>query len=295
MTAKEKYISFAQQHCEIPAMITPWYMNALFGDAWDVVVKEENGEVIAALPFMLETEGMFDSNVTHPLQPVAGAFILPDFRNASQAPGILDDLFSSLPKMHGMIQAFTPELMPFLPEKMKKKTLEREVLQGFESSNAISETMDCDVYDRIQASEDEGMVIARRPLEDFFSLAGEFMKKEKITEDFLMDFDGALYREQRVKLFFADNAEGELQGAVWVILGDDAAYPMMLLGKTEEAKLFLTRKTIDYCLDKENLPTVIFHSGYGVDTVAFGSKKQAYPLVKYARSKMFGFLGNLFD
>lgn len=55
MTAKEKYIEFAQEHKEVCIYDSPWWLDTVCGGGyWDVVLTEENNRVTGALCFFVK-------------------------------------------------------------------------------------------------------------------------------------------------------------------------------------------------------------------------------------------------
>lgn len=54
MINKQRYIEFSDSEKTIPIFSKGWWMDAVCGDSWDVILIEENNRIIAALPYYLE-------------------------------------------------------------------------------------------------------------------------------------------------------------------------------------------------------------------------------------------------
>ncbi|MEL3901256.1 MAG: hypothetical protein P1P60_00255 [Treponema phagedenis] len=52
MTNKEKYRNFYKSHPDICVFSAPWWLDAVAGEAWDVILIEEGGSIIASFPYV---------------------------------------------------------------------------------------------------------------------------------------------------------------------------------------------------------------------------------------------------
>lgn len=52
MSNKEKYRQFYTSHPDICVFSAPWWLDAVAGDTWDVVLIEEGGSIIASFPYV---------------------------------------------------------------------------------------------------------------------------------------------------------------------------------------------------------------------------------------------------
>ncbi|MDD4738602.1 MAG: GNAT family N-acetyltransferase, partial [Bacteroidales bacterium] len=54
MTNKEKYRLLCQNNSDINIFMQDWWLDALCGDSWDVLLKEQNNKIIATLPYFIQ-------------------------------------------------------------------------------------------------------------------------------------------------------------------------------------------------------------------------------------------------
>ena len=52
MSNKEKYREFYVAHPDICVFSAPWWLDAVAGDAWDVILIEEGGAIVASFPYV---------------------------------------------------------------------------------------------------------------------------------------------------------------------------------------------------------------------------------------------------
>lgn len=56
MTNTEKYRKFSVQEKTIPLFSKGWWMDAVCQQDWDVILIEEDGQIMAALPYYKEVQ-----------------------------------------------------------------------------------------------------------------------------------------------------------------------------------------------------------------------------------------------
>ena len=82
MSAKARYRDFCRTAPDVPVFAQPWYLDACAeGGTWDVVLAEEKGRVVAALPYFYKQKGPVSVRHDAALCEMAGA--LP----AARVPG----------------------------------------------------------------------------------------------------------------------------------------------------------------------------------------------------------------
>lgn len=75
MSNKDKFISFCQSNQSIPIFMQYWWLDAVSGDNWDVILMEENNKIIAFLPYFLHKKYCFKSIIPPHLTPIGGIWL----------------------------------------------------------------------------------------------------------------------------------------------------------------------------------------------------------------------------
>ena len=80
MTAKERYIEWAQAQEYVPISMMPWWLDAVCaGREWDVLLAEdEDGTICGAMPYLLRQRAWSKSILMPPLSPVGGIWVTPE-------------------------------------------------------------------------------------------------------------------------------------------------------------------------------------------------------------------------
>ena len=82
MPAKARYYDFCRTAPDVPVFAQPWYLDACAeGGNWDVVLAEQKGRVVAALPFFYKHKGPFRYATMPPFVKWLGPYLLPEFRS----------------------------------------------------------------------------------------------------------------------------------------------------------------------------------------------------------------------
>jgi hypothetical protein len=75
-TAADRYRDFCRTAPDVPVFAQPWYLDACSeGGAWDVALAEENGHVVAALPYFYKQKGLFRYATMPPFVKWLGPYI----------------------------------------------------------------------------------------------------------------------------------------------------------------------------------------------------------------------------
>ena len=79
MSNKEKYREFYKSHPDMCVFSAPWWLDAVAGDTWDVILIEEGGSIIASFPYVC-TKGKLGIKKIElpPLTQKLGPYILYD-------------------------------------------------------------------------------------------------------------------------------------------------------------------------------------------------------------------------
>ena len=60
MSVHARYHDFCRTAPDVPVFAQPWYLDACAaGGTWDVVLAEDGGRVVAALPYFYKQRGPF--------------------------------------------------------------------------------------------------------------------------------------------------------------------------------------------------------------------------------------------
>ena len=146
-SGKDRYLRWSAGQPDIPIFSRGWWLDAVCDKGeWDVVLFEDGGRIVAALPFHLKRRGPF-SIVTMPqLTPILGPFIayppgLSHAKRLSLEKRVLTDMIARLPPADHLVMACHSRLTNWLPFHWA----------GFSQSTAYTYTLDLTDLDGVFA------------------------------------------------------------------------------------------------------------------------------------------------
>ncbi len=75
MRTREVYEEFCSQNTEMPVFLKPWWLDAVYGNAWKVILYKEGDRVLAAMPYFEHKKYGFKTILPPQLTPVTGFWI----------------------------------------------------------------------------------------------------------------------------------------------------------------------------------------------------------------------------
>jgi len=75
VTNKEKYRQLCKSNTEINIFMQDWWLDALCGDSWDVLLKEQDNKIIASLPYFIQKKYCFKTILPAHLTPINALWI----------------------------------------------------------------------------------------------------------------------------------------------------------------------------------------------------------------------------
>lgn len=259
------YRQFARSQVDMPIFSKGWYLDAVYGDTWDVITIERNGQIVASLPFVKKKKMIYQLINQHFFTQTLGPYIHPDFRQAKQETKLLSELIEKLPKFDLFDQNFSPLITNWLPfkwEGFQQTTLYNYVIPNISDLDLVWKNFSSNYRNKIRKAENLVEIATDRSLENFYDTAKMTFERQGIKMiydfDLLSQFDSRLYMECRNKIFFAlDKKTGKTHSVLYLTLGDESAY-LHLAGENPElrnsgAGIYLIWKAIQYASQEENL------------------------------------------
>ncbi len=249
---------------DMPIFSKGWYLDAVYGEDWDVVTVERNNEIVASLPFAIKKKAFFKYIYQHFFTQTLGPYIRPDFRTANQEVKLMKELISKLPEVDSFDQHFHYSITNWLPfkwEGYQQTTSYTYVIEDITDLIRVYKGFSSNYRNKIKKAEQIVDVVSNRSLEDFYEVAKMTFNRQGMDMiydyEFLQQFDSRLYMESRNKIFFAVDKENRIHSVLYLTLGDDTAY-LHLAGEHPElrksgAGILLIWEAIKYASHEEKL------------------------------------------
>ncbi|MGI6436214.1 MAG: GNAT family N-acetyltransferase [Syntrophomonadaceae bacterium] len=240
MTNKEKYRQFCKD-CTIPIFSQDWWMDAVCGEGnWDVLIVEENGKIVASLPYYMRKKYGLNFIQQPDLTFTNGIWIkYPPGQNTakrlSYEKKVMNGIIHQIEalKFDHFSQCFSPYITNWLPfywagyqqttrytQRIEDISDPDRLWKGFLNENNVRNNIRkaekklairCDLgLDKLIEIKD--MAFARQGL------------KSSYTYDFVSKVDAACVAHDARKMFFAEDAQGRIHAALYLVWDPDSAY-----------------------------------------------------------------------
>lgn len=303
MTAKDQYRKFCTDTPELPLFFKDWYLDIVcFDGNWEVVTVEENGKIVAVLPYFLKKKGPFQL-VTMPLMTKhMGPYLIPEKRQLKYSHVLFEQLISQLPKTDYFIQDFHPSIKNWLPfhwNAFKQTTRYTYVLDDLKNLEKVYEKFNRNIRRNIRKAEKNLKITDDFSIETFFDINKESFDRQGLsifyTLDFLKKYDAVLAQRKARKIFFAVNEHGQIHAASYLIWDQNRSY-YHLAGESSKfrgngASILLTWEAIKFTKNELGLEIFDFEGSMlkPIEAIRrqFGAKQEPYFRVWKYQSMLF--------
>jgi len=240
LNAKQKYRLLCEQEPSIPIFSKAWWLDAVAGDSWDVVLVENNNGILASLPFVIKKRFGLTILTQPKLTQTLGPWLRPSTakyaKQLAQEKDLLQALFDQLPPHAYYGQNWHHTRTNWLPLYWK----------GYQQTTRytyrINDLSDLDtIYSNFEnnskkniknAIEKYGLIVIEDcPLDDFLELNDMVFKRQNkatpYSRDFVRKLDKSLLKNKARKIFIACDQDGRKHGAMYLIWDKFSAYALM--------------------------------------------------------------------
>ena len=237
---KIKYRLLCSEEPSIPVFSQAWWLDAVSGDAWDVVLLESDGCILASLPFV--TRERFGLKIIG--QPILTPNLGPWLKQSSarnarrlgQEKNILQALYNLLPPYAQYNQNWYCERYNWLPlywmgyQQSTRYTYRLESLNDLQS---IWDGFDTNIRTDIRKAENKLSVQVRTdlPIENFLELNKKVFSRQSMgvpySEELIFAIHRAATAQKSCRLFIAIDEEGQHHAGVYIIWDSNSAYYLL--------------------------------------------------------------------
>lgn len=310
MPAKARYLDFCRTAPDVPVFAQPWYLDACAeGGAWDVVLAEEKGLVVAALPFFYKQKGPFLYATMPPFVKWLGPYLLPELRGRlPREHELLQALLAQLPALAAFKQNFYPTAtnwLPFYWQQYRQTTYYTYRLHQLRDLARVEKGLSTGIRRDIRLARQQVRVVHDRPLEEFYRVNLLSFARQGLPAPYslaqVQRLDAALAAAGQRQLFFAVDAQNRVHSVAYLIWDNTTAY-YLLAGddpalRASGAGVLLAWECIRYASEVLGLDCFDFEGSMlpGVERirVRFGAVQTPYFYVWKHHSRLFKLLEQL--
>jgi Acetyltransferase (GNAT) domain len=235
ISTKNEFQKFCEEIPDLPIFFESWWLDIVCGGAenWTVILGKRGDETVGIWPIFIKKKW----NSSFVAMPPLGRFFGPFFSEKvnGQENRFLKEMIEKLPKLVAFEQDFyysTQNWLPFFWKNFRQTTRYSYKISFAQGLDLVFQNMDAD-YRNNKIRKAEKIVSMRTDLSlaDFWHVHEKSFERsgEKLAFDFLFleKLDTALEKNNRRKLFFATDSDGNIHSAAYLIWDNRAAYLLM--------------------------------------------------------------------
>jgi len=241
MNNKEAYRDLCRSEANIPIFSQDWWLDAVCGPKnWDVVLIEKGGLTVATLPYMFFRKHGLCFITMPPLTKTLGPWLREsDSKTATQyayQKELFTQLIQSLPRFDYFCQNFHPSItnwLPFFWQGFEQTTWYTYMLDDLSDYQTIFSNFQGNIKREIKKAEQRYKLHIRWDIniDNFLDLYEMTYSRKKMpiphAKEVVPRIDDACTARSARKIIGAEDAEGRLYAAVYVIWDQHSAYYLM--------------------------------------------------------------------
>lgn len=303
---KKKYRELCRKERSIPIFSKDWWLDAVAGDNWDVALVENNGEVIAALPFVKKKKIIFDVISMPKLTQNLGIWVkYPENQKYANRLSFEKEIYTQLIEQIPYFDYFSQNFhysmtnwLPFYWKGFEQTTRYTYVIEDISDLGKVYDNFKSNIRGKIKKAQKIVGVELTESIDLFYELNRKTFERQGIkipyTLDFLREKDKIVSRNHARKIFVAKDGEGRVHSSLYLIWDSDSSYVHMV-GEDPDlrrsgAGILLIWEAIKFTKEKIGLNKFDFEGSMieNIESVrrAFGAIQKPYFQITKINSKL---------
>ncbi len=239
MHRKDRFTRFAEGEPTLPIFMQPWWLDATAGPSgWDVAIVEQDGRIVAALPYVERRLLHWRLLGQPPLTQHLGPWLAPQTGKRTtrytNEHKLLTSLLESLPKASRYLQNWSPERMNHLPFHWVGHEATVSYTYVIDYRDDDFETgIDSRIRNDLKKAKNRFGVepVEKADIDEFIRLHRLTFDRQKIAMPYSLDLirriDAACAARNARTMFFAGDGNGTAAAATYVIWDERSAFYLM--------------------------------------------------------------------
>ena len=244
---KEKYKALCAQEPTIPLFSQAWWLDATAGDGnWDVALVEENGEIVASMPYTIKKKWGFTIISQPILTQTLGPWLRPSDAKYSRQLGLqkkrIQALFEQLPRFDHFQQNWYSSIQNWLPVYwmgFKQTTRYTYIIPDISNLDKVLSSFDSSYRNKIKKAEKTINIKVELPIEKFFEINSLTFARQNLETPYSLDFlkrhDDSLGEKGQRQIFYAEDSEKRIHSSLYLTWDAQTAY-VHLVGEDPELR-----------------------------------------------------------
>lgn len=311
MNHKEEYRQVCSKEPSIPIFSQDWWLDAVTGDNWNVVLVKKGEQVIGSLPYVVKKKYGFTLLTQPSLTQTLGPWIKPTQKSypkrLAYEKDVLGELADQLPACDYYGQNWHCERLNWLPfywrgfEQTTRYTYRLPLISSEEQLwKGLQENIRREIR---KAKGREGVIVRAGSLGEFLALNTMVFKRQgrvlPYTSEFVAHIDAAASARNARDCLVAEGPDGRLHAGAYIIRSGNTAYYLMGGGDPELRNSGATSLVLwEAILRQPETVEVFDFEGSMIEPIerffrAFGAVQTPYFHVFRRNSKLFKLINTL--
>lgn len=248
MTNKEKYCNFYKSHPDICVFSAPWWLDAVAGDAWDLILIEEGGSIIASFPYVYTKGKLGIKKIEMPqLTQKLGPYIVYKEKTSyshkiEYEHDLYQKIIDALPvydEFHINFDQYYKNWLSFYWRGFSQSTLYSYRLTEIKNYEIVFKNFAKYKRQKIKKGESLFTVKYDLPANDFYDYFLDAIKTRNDTVGFSFELFtsiyNAVYENHQGKVFYCIDSENNIHAVAFIVWDQSVAYYLIGMRKPEYA------------------------------------------------------------
>lgn len=218
--------------------VQPWWLDAVAPQAWDAVTLEENGRLVARMPYVVQRRYGFTALVKPPLTQTLGVWLAPDdskyTTQLSRCHQRISALIEKLPPFDYFSQTFPytfTNWLPFYWAGFQQTTHYTYVIDDLSDLDAVWQATRSNIRTDVRKAQKQLALRTDLGLDAFLPLNEKTFARQGLPVPYsaalVQRIDAACGQRQQRQMFFAEDAQGRLHAAAYLVWDEESAYYLL--------------------------------------------------------------------
>ncbi len=239
--AKTRYRKLCAAEPSIPIFSRDWWLDAVCEDGtWDVVLVEQDGNIIGAMPYFIRKRWglrlLTQPPLTQTLGPWIRAFGAHYTKNLARQKDIMVELIRKIPQCDHFLQCWHytyTNWQPFYWNGFQQTTLYTYVLSDLTDEAKLWSGLQVNIRTDIRKAANRYGLCIRDDLDvtDFLALSRMTFARQGLAQpysnSFVRKLDAACTAHGCRMILIAEDAKGQRHAGVYIIWDENSAYYLM--------------------------------------------------------------------
>ncbi len=222
----------------------PWWLDAVAPNAWDAVEISKGSQVVARLPYVIQTRRGMTYLTMPPLTQTLGPWLASSTakyaKQLARQKDLMTSLIEQLPSCDYFSQRFHYSItnwLPFYWHDFSQTTRYTYVLENLADRSQVWAGFQENIRREIRKAQKRVAVRSDLDIERFLEINALTFQRQgqnlPYSRELVRRLDAACAERQARRIFFAEDARGPIHAAIYLVWDENSAYYLMGGGDPE--------------------------------------------------------------